>query len=99
MYTMEEQETIIRWDRTNRAAMLYTAAPTEAARWRRLGYSVSPQGPHGWQAEVPKKAVRMRKLVDGALPTRKVSSAFIAGRNRRAETNTGQQGKPEDSSG
>jgi len=77
-YSLEEQETIVRWDRTPAPAMLYTAAPAEAARWRKLGYDVQPLGAHGWQACIPKRAVRFRKLVQGALPQRHVSAGFLA---------------------
>lgn len=76
-YSLEEQETIIRFDRTPADAMLYTASPREAERWRKLGYAVDACGAHGWQARIPKKAVRFRKLTAGAIPKREPSAAFL----------------------
>lgn len=69
-YSLVEQETHVRFDRTDAPAMLYTAAPGQAEKWRKLGYDVRPLGAHGWQASIPKGAVRFRKLVQGALPKR-----------------------------
>ncbi len=76
--TLEEQETIVRFDRTDAPAMLYTAAPNQAERWRKLGYDVSPLGAQGWQCVIPKTAVRFRKLVNGILPKRGGSGAGLA---------------------
>ena len=84
--TLEEQETIIRWDRTPADAMLYTASPNEAARWRKLGVSVMPLGAYGWQATVPKKAVRIRRLIEGALPVPKASPGRFQKANPTVKT-------------
>lgn len=90
-YTLEEQETVIRFDRTPADAMLYTAAPAEAAKWRKLGYNVQSADAHGWKASIPKGAVKFRKLVNGILPKKAVSAAFLASR-RKAKAPNGDQG-------
>lgn len=82
-YTLEEQETIVRFDRTDAPAMLYTAAPAQAERWRKLGYDVQPQGAHGWQTRIPKGAVRFKALVQGQLPKRAPTEAFLAMARRK----------------
>ena len=88
-YSLEEQETIIRWDRTPAPALVYTASPTEAARWKRLGWEVQPVAPHGWQTTVPKKAITLRRLVHGALVKRQVSPEARAAFARRRKTLAG----------
>lgn len=60
----------MRFDRTDAPAMLYTAAASQAERWRKLGYDVKTLGAHGWQCVIPKGAVKFRKLVQGNLPKR-----------------------------
>ena len=83
-YTLEEQETVIRFDRTDAPAMLYTAAAAQAAQWRRLGIDVVPVHGHGWSATIPKAAVKIRRLVNGSIAKRKVSAAFLAaGRGKK----------------
>jgi hypothetical protein len=59
--TLEEQETIARFDRTNGPATLYTASPIQARRWSRLGYPVTPMGV-GYAASVPKNCISFRRL-------------------------------------
>jgi hypothetical protein len=72
-----ERETLIRWDVTEEDAVLGTADPVTARRWSRKGYSLSissryPDGsPAWWTAHVPKKAISLRALVNGRIPTRK----------------------------
>jgi hypothetical protein len=57
----EEQETIIRWDRSGPDAVLYTAAVAEKRRWEARGYAVAALG-SGWTAKVPIRAVSLRRL-------------------------------------
>ena len=59
--SLEEQETIARFDRTDSPASLYTASPTQARRWTRLGYTVTPQGT-GYIAFVPKSCISFRRV-------------------------------------
>ena len=54
--TLEEQETIARFDRTDGPATLYTASRSQARRWSRLGYPITPMGA-GYAASVPKKCI------------------------------------------
>lgn len=82
-YTLEEQETIVRFDRTDAPAILYTASASQAERWRKLDYDVKPQGAHGWQALIPKNSVRFRKVSDPNKPKKAPSAAFLAARRPR----------------
>lgn len=59
--TLEEQETIARFDRTDGLASLYTASPSQARRWMRRGYPVTPSG-GGFIAAVPKSCISFRRL-------------------------------------
>jgi hypothetical protein len=63
--TRAEAETIIRWDRESDMALLYTADPSEARRWRALGYDVVEAQTRGWQATVPISAIALLKLKSG----------------------------------
>ena len=82
--TKAEQETIIRWDQEERVLLLYTACPSEARRWERLGHSVEVFGltqsgePQGWQARAPLEALRLRKLIDGKVAARRRGRSFGA---------------------
>ena len=60
--TLEEQETIARFDRTDGPASLYTASPSQARRWQRRGYPVQQQRDGGFVASVPKSCITFRKL-------------------------------------
>ena len=65
-----EAETILRWDGETDDALLFTADPVEAARWRRLGYDVQVFGtvagrPRSWQTRVPVAAVALLPIVAG----------------------------------
>jgi len=74
--TKAERETIIRWDCEDRTPVLYTADPSQAKRWQKLGYAVSVFGTHldgtprGWAAQGVAGCVRFRRLKDGALAKR-----------------------------
>jgi hypothetical protein len=74
--TKTEQETIIRWDQEERVALLYTAYPTQARQWAKLGYPVEiygrsqAGGPRSWRARVPFEALRWRRMRDGQIETR-----------------------------
>lgn len=69
-----ERETILRWDEDGPLATAYTASPRQAERWRKKGWSVTEFRhqtgtiPGGWQAEIPIRAVRFARLVDGKMP-------------------------------
>ena len=77
MTAKSEQETIVRWDREDPLASLYTAHPGQAARWQRLGYDVAvtdrdTEGqPRSWTAYASVGAIRFRKVRDGAIIKRK----------------------------
>jgi hypothetical protein len=62
--TRAEQETVIRFDREEWIAHLYTADPFMKARWVRKGYPVQPdrQTASGWSADVPVAALTFRRL-------------------------------------
>ena|SRR5438093_6906194 len=83
--TKAEQETIIRWDQEERVLHLYTAYPAEATKWERLGYSVEVCGrtnagePRGWQARAPLEALRLRRLVNGQVASRRRGHSFGVG--------------------
>lgn len=64
--TNAERETIIRWDREEPVAHLYTADPAVARKWQRLGYPVEPdhQRTSGWRAKVPVRCVSFRRLAE-----------------------------------
>lgn len=87
-YSLEEQETIIRFDRTDALAMLYTAAPAQAERWRKLGYTVEQSGSHGWKARIPKAAVKFRRLHNGQLEKRAPTEAFLEMARRKKDSHT-----------
>lgn len=80
MTTKAEQETVIRWDQDDRVLHLYTAYPTEARKWERLGYAVEVYGktqtgePRGWRARAPLEALRLRRLVKGSVAVRRSAS-------------------------
>jgi hypothetical protein len=94
-YTLEEQETIVRFDRTEAPAMLYTAAPAQAERWRKLGYDVKPQGAHGWTCTIPKGAVKFRALVNGILKKKAGNAeALHKARQARKTVAVGEKGTP-----
>jgi hypothetical protein len=82
--TKAEQETIIRWDQEEQVLHLYTSYAPGARNWLRLGYSVkvcdrSADGePRGWQAQAPLEALRLRRLVDGAVQTKRRGRSFGA---------------------
>jgi hypothetical protein len=59
--SMAEQETIVRFDRTGGAAVLWTADLNQARRWQGRGYPVAPES-GGWRCEVPKRAITFRSL-------------------------------------
>ena len=71
MTTRGEQETIVRWDREDQEAHLYTAYEGQAKRWTKLGYEVTVSyrdrhgTPTGWEATAEKDAVRFRRVRDG----------------------------------
>jgi hypothetical protein len=74
--TKAEQETILRWDQSDRVAHLWTAYQPDARRWEDAGYSVSiasraPDGePVAWKSEVPFEAIRYRKVENGLVRKR-----------------------------
>ena len=86
MRTRQEQETIIRWDRTDDPAILWTAAPGQAKRWERLGYPVTRET-GGWRADVPKKLVTLRRFSSLTRPRR--------GQRAGAETSLEKSASPE----
>ena len=68
--TKDEQETVLRFDRSSDAADFYTADGAEARRWTRLGYDVAVVSsragrPTSWRATVPVAAVALLPLRDG----------------------------------
>lgn len=76
--TLDEQETIIRFDAAFPDATFYTAHPPTARAWERLGLTlavVSREGgiPTGWQATAPKAAVKVRRLSGGAVAKRRLA--------------------------
>jgi hypothetical protein len=82
--TKAEQETIIRWDQEERVLHLYTAYPSDARKWERLGYSVEVCGrtqageARGWRAQAPLEALRLRKLVGGQVVKRRRGSVLVS---------------------
>ena len=82
MTTRGEQETIVRWDREDREAHLYTAYEGQAKRWTKLGYEVTVSHrdrhgtPTGWEATAEKDAVRFRRVRDGKVIRRKRGQPF-----------------------
>ena len=95
----EERETIIRWDEASPLANLYTASPAQAAKWRKRGLAVSVNGtvkgePHSWTATAPKRAITVRRLVAGAVATRKPSGTpFQRLQASQSETTPGEAGQ------
>ena len=67
--SLEEQESILVWNRAEPIVRMWTASPVEVRRWRRAGYGVRQDGV-GWRCEGPKDCVRVRKVKDGALVKR-----------------------------
>jgi hypothetical protein len=79
--TREERETIVRWDETDAPAVLWTASPRQAAKWRKLGYALTTD-PGGWRANVPKAAIRpLRRMVDGQVVRQKGGPRSVALKN------------------
>jgi len=58
--SLAEQETIVRWDREDPVAVLWTANANDARKWQRWGWPVIER-PGGWRAEVPKGEVAVRR--------------------------------------
>jgi hypothetical protein len=71
-----EQETILRFDRSEPTVSLWTANPAEARRWKKLGYDVrvfrfTPDGrPQSWHTEGPAGCLRLRRVADGKIVRR-----------------------------
>lgn len=55
--TREEQETIVRWDESDKVAWLYTCSPVTRRKWLKKGYELTADG-HGWRARIPARLVR-----------------------------------------
>jgi len=64
-YSRAEQETIIRYDRTEGTASLWTADVGQARRWVTKGYGVQALS-GGWACAVPKRALSFRRLLPKA---------------------------------
>jgi len=92
-YTLEEQETILRYDRASDDLHVYTASPPEAAKWKRLGYPLKELSPHSWVAIVPKACLRpLRRLVGGQVPKRRATGrGFIRGQTQAVQPGSEQQ--------
>jgi hypothetical protein len=61
-----EQETSYRWDAEERVIWGWTANPSEARRWRALGYLVTEQ-PGGWKTQVPVEALALLPMKAGTV--------------------------------
>ena len=76
--TRAEQETILRWDAEDQRVLMYTANPFVAAKWRRLGYTLTPNGPiddpSGWSSIGPKGSITVRKAV--RIPRKQTGGGF-----------------------
>ena len=64
--SLEEQETIYRWDRQERMLWGWTANRSERARWHALGYPVTQEGA-GWRTRVPMEALALLPLKGGVV--------------------------------
>ena len=64
--SLEEQETIYRWDAADRVVWGWTAHSTEARRWRALGYPITEE-PGGWRTRFPVEALALLPLKAGAV--------------------------------
>jgi len=75
--TRAEQETILRWDAEDPRIDMYTASPVVAARWTRLGYTLTPLGPAsyptGWRCLAPAGSVTVRRVRTSPRQPRKLS--------------------------
>lgn len=61
--TMDERETVIRFDDSAKTCDIYTASPTVARRLIKRGYPMVAEKPWGWRARtVPIKALSFRRL-------------------------------------
>lgn len=60
--TKAERESIVRWDCELGTATVYTADLQTMRRLTRRGYVFRALSPQSWQAEVPKRAVSLRRL-------------------------------------
>lgn len=82
--TKAEQETMIRFDRSEPVVSLWTANPAEARRWERLGYEVrvyrfTQDGrPQSWQTEGPAGCVRLRRVAHGKIVKRSRAGENLA---------------------
>lgn len=74
--TKAEQETILRFDRSEPVVSMWTANPAEARRWKKLGYDVrvfrfTREGrPQSWHAEGPAGCLRLRRVANGRIVRR-----------------------------
>jgi hypothetical protein len=58
--TNAELETIIRWDRDEKIAWLWTADIHVANKWRKRGYEVFDEPDDAWGARVPARCISFR---------------------------------------
>jgi len=94
MTTKAEQETIMRFDQEERVLHLFTACPRVARKWVRLGYAVEVCGltqdgqPRGWRATGPLEALRLRRLVEGQVVSRRRGRGFTPERRKTTRLET-----------
>ncbi|HLE81156.1 MAG TPA: hypothetical protein VJA25_07675 [Dehalococcoidia bacterium] len=82
-----EQESLIRWDEDSPTATVYTACARIARRWEKQGIPMQPVGTVAsvvisWEGQVPKAAVKVRKVRQGVVVTRKGGKGFRKGGTR-----------------
>jgi len=82
-----EQESLIRWDEDSPTATVYTACARIARRWEKLGIPMQPVGTVAgvvisWEGQVPKAAVKVRKVRQGVVVKRKGGKGFRKGGTR-----------------
>ena len=75
-----EQETIVRWDRTDELAYVWTANPQMARELQRKGWTGTQDG-HGWRFRLPKRAFRVRSR--SALEKPRVARGNVNNLHRR----------------
>lgn len=73
--TRAERETIIRWDDEAKLVTLYTASPTVARKWTRLGHALTAVHhvngqPTGWTGTAELRSVTVRNAKKRPAPPR-----------------------------
>ena len=89
--TLAEQETVIRWDRDEGVAWLYTTDAGQARRWEKLGYALKPDG-RAWRGKIDPKLVSFRRTRRVLSPEKRYLQTEILRKAREARVKGAEAG-------